>query len=88
VPTFAEASHPMNLVGWVGLMAPAGTPSTVLERLNTELKKITTNQANSDTLLRLGALAGTGSTADMTRALRDGCPPWGEAVRKAGIQPE
>lgn len=88
VPTFAEAGHPMSLVGWVGLMAPAGTPPAVLERLNTELKKITATSAHQDTLLRLGVLAGTGSTADMTRAPREGCPPWGEAVRKAGIQPE
>jgi len=88
VPTFTEAGHPISLVGWVGLMAPAGTPPAVLERLNTELKKVTATPANSETLLRMGVLAGTGSTADMTRALREGCPPWGEAVRKAGIQPE
>jgi tripartite-type tricarboxylate transporter receptor subunit TctC len=88
VPTFAERGHPINLVGWVGLMAPAGTPATVLDKLNSELRKITAEPAHQDTLLRLGVLAGTSSTADMTRALEQGCPPWGEAVRQAGIQPE
>jgi tripartite-type tricarboxylate transporter receptor subunit TctC len=88
VPTFNEAGYPIKLVGWVGLMAPKGTPAPVLDRLNEELKKITSNAANSDTLLRMGVLAGTGSRSDMTRALQDGCPPWGEAVRKAGIEPE
>ncbi|KQX95825.1 Bug family tripartite tricarboxylate transporter substrate binding protein [Variovorax sp. Root473] len=88
VPTFIESGHSINLVGWVGLMAPAGTPAAVLERLNEELRKITATAANKDTLLRMGVLAGTGSTADMTRALVQGCPPWGEAVRQAGIRPE
>lgn len=88
VPTFAEAGQPLNLVGWVGLMAPAGTPQPILERLNTELQKITAAAHNAERLLRLGVLAGTGARAEMTRALREGCPPWGEAVRRAGIQPE
>jgi len=88
VPTFTEAGRPLTLVGWVGLMAPAGTPKPILQRINAEMRKVTANPANADTLLRLGVLAGTGSTDDMTRALREGCPPWGEAVKNAGIEPE
>ncbi len=88
VPTFSESGHPINLVGWVGLMAPAGTPAAILERLNRELQKITATSTSQDTLLRMGVLAGTGSTADMGQAIEQGCPPWGEAVRQAGIHQE
>lgn len=88
VPTFAEAGYALNLVGWVGLMAPAGTPKPVVQRINAELKKITSAASNADTLLRVGVLAGTGQPEDMAHAVREGCLPWGEAVKNAGIQPE
>lgn len=88
VPTFTEAGQPLNLVGWVGLMAPAGTPQPIVQRINAEMQKIMAVQSNANTLLRLGVLADTKAPEDMTRALRDGCPPWGDAVRQAGIQPE
>jgi tripartite-type tricarboxylate transporter receptor subunit TctC len=41
VPTVAEAGVPGYESGiWIGLMAPAGTPRPVLERLNAEVNKI------------------------------------------------
>jgi tripartite-type tricarboxylate transporter receptor subunit TctC len=40
VPTFAEQGHNFEPVGWFGVFAPAGTPTPVLARLNTEINKI------------------------------------------------
>ena len=41
VPTIAEAGVPGYETGiWLGLMAPAGTPRPVLERLNAEIAKV------------------------------------------------
>ncbi|HEY6966724.1 MAG TPA: tripartite tricarboxylate transporter substrate binding protein, partial [Burkholderiales bacterium] len=41
VPTLAEAGVPGYEAGiWLGLMAPAGTPRPVLERLNAEINKV------------------------------------------------
>jgi tripartite-type tricarboxylate transporter receptor subunit TctC len=35
IPTFAEAGVPeYKLVNWLGLMAPAGTPPEIIEKLN------------------------------------------------------
>ena len=88
VPTFAEAGYPLNLVGWVGLMVPAGTPRAAIERLNAELRRFAESPANRDPLLTAGVMVASGTPEDMTTAIRDGCPPWGDAVRSAGIQPE
>ncbi|CAN0149174.1 unnamed protein product, partial [Phaeothamnion confervicola] len=39
VPTFAELGHPgATMVPWWGLMAPAGTPQAIVERLTQEMK--------------------------------------------------
>lgn len=41
VPTLSELGYQhFDLVVWVGLAAPAGTPDTVVQRLNTEISKI------------------------------------------------
>lgn len=38
VPTFAEAGYPdMSTAGWVGLLAPGGTPKEIVDRLSADL---------------------------------------------------
>ncbi|MFW7340897.1 tripartite tricarboxylate transporter substrate binding protein [Pollutimonas sp. H1-120] len=41
VPTFTEAGYPeMNIGGWYGFLAPAGTPDTVIDKLNKSLAQV------------------------------------------------
>src|SRR3954470_23956841 len=40
VPTIAETLPGYEMFGWIGLMAPAGTPKNVVERLSAETRKI------------------------------------------------
>ena len=40
VPTFEEAGYTINLVGWNGIMAPAGTPKEITERMSAEIRKL------------------------------------------------
>lgn len=44
VPTLAESGiaslHDFDVVGWTGMMAPAGTPKAVIDRLNSEVNQI------------------------------------------------
>lgn len=88
VPTFAEAGLPIHLVGWTGIMAPAGTPAPIVQRINGAMQKLIASSEGRDQLLGLGLLADPGSAADMAEALRTGCPPWGVAAKLAGIEPE
>jgi tripartite-type tricarboxylate transporter receptor subunit TctC len=40
VPTIAESGYPgFDAIAWHGIMAPAGTPPTILQRLNAEIVK-------------------------------------------------
>jgi tripartite-type tricarboxylate transporter receptor subunit TctC len=55
VPTVAEQGYPgFESVGWIGLAAPAKTPSAILDRLNSEIRKMLTDPAVK---VRLNALA-------------------------------
>lgn len=88
VPTFSEIGYPINLVGWMGLAAPAGTPRSVVDRLGSELHKFAMSPANRDLLLNSGAQVAESSHDHMKASIRDGCPAWGNAVKSAGIEPE
>ncbi|MBR2816616.1 MAG: tripartite tricarboxylate transporter substrate binding protein [Reyranella sp.] len=88
VPTFEELGYKMNLVGWNGIMAPAGTPKEIVERVSAELRKVVQTPEGKEKLLDMGLFA-TGTTpAEMTEIMKTGCPAWGDAVKRAGVEPE
>src|SRR5262249_18133720 len=56
VPTFAELGYPKIAVSlWYGLLAPAGTPRAVVDRLNRETVKVLQTAAVRERLLAQGA---------------------------------
>ena len=88
VPTFEEAGYKINLTGWNGIMAPAGTPKEIVERLSAEIRKLVQTPEGKEKLLDMGLIA-TGTTpAEMGEIMKTGCAAWGDAVKRAGVQPE
>ena len=63
VPTFKEAGVPMLASAWYGLMLPAGAPTEVVNRLNTEVLAILRQPEIRAKLTGMGALL-MGSTPD------------------------
>jgi len=56
VPTIAEAGIPdYNATIWIGVMAPAGTPREIVERLNREINKILMRPDIQESWRRQGA---------------------------------
>ncbi|MBY4947797.1 tripartite tricarboxylate transporter substrate binding protein [Cupriavidus respiraculi] len=87
VPTVAEAGVPgYEVTNWYGLVAPAGTPSDIVARLNQALVKV---MAEPDIRQRLAA-SGMDATADtpqqFAKLLATERAKWGDLIRKAGIQ--
>ena len=63
MPTLAEQGYPhVRGASWYGLLAPAGTPSEVLARLNTEMNAILAEKPVRDAFAKQG-LEATGGTA-------------------------
>jgi tripartite-type tricarboxylate transporter receptor subunit TctC len=86
-PTFVESGLPTVVgYGWYGLMAPAGTPAAIIQRLNAE-----TNAAIADAEVRKKAeavgLQLRGGTAAQFRAFVDSeTKKWSEVIKAAGIK--
>ena len=88
VPTFKEAGYDIALAGWNAILAPAGTPPEIVERMSSEIRKLVQTPEGKERLLDMGLIA-TGTTpAELTEIMKTGCAAWGDAVKRAGVQPE
>jgi tripartite-type tricarboxylate transporter receptor subunit TctC len=87
VPTAVESGFDrMQGEAWIGLVAPAGTPGHVIQRLNRELTAILKSPEIADVLHRLSfrTLEGTPETfADLIKAEHE---RWGTIIRDAGLR--
>jgi tripartite-type tricarboxylate transporter receptor subunit TctC len=86
VPTLAESGMPGFEVGaWQGIMAPAGTPRAVVDRLNTEIVKALQSQDVRTKLAAQGAEP-LGSTADEYGAyVKKELTRWAGVVKATGV---
>jgi tripartite-type tricarboxylate transporter receptor subunit TctC len=86
LPTFVEQGYPLDIAGWNGIHAPAGTPRPIIERMNAEINKIIQTPEGREQMLRFGLLA-TGTTPDeLAEVIRRDTPRWGEVIRKGNIK--
>lgn len=57
VPTVAEAAVPdFNATSWMGVLAPAGTPKAVIERISSDFQEVIKSAEIRDKLAGLGAV--------------------------------
>ncbi len=57
VPTVAEAGVPdFNATSWMGVLAPAGTPKAVIERISSDFQEVIKSAEIRDKLAGLGAV--------------------------------
>ena len=70
------------------LLAPAGTPRAVVERLNAEVVKAMNAPDIRERLSAIGGEPASGSPEDAAAFLSREYEQWGKVVREAGIKAE
>ncbi|HMH19244.1 MAG TPA: tripartite tricarboxylate transporter substrate binding protein [Burkholderiales bacterium] len=89
VPTSAEAGMPQLIaVNWSVLLAPAGTPRAIIEKLNVESVRAMNAPDLRERLSAIGSEPGSGSPEDTAAFLRREYEQWGKVIREAGIKAE
>jgi tripartite-type tricarboxylate transporter receptor subunit TctC len=89
VPTMAEAGLPELEGGpWFGLMAPAGTPRAIIDRLNSETRKAFAAPDVRERFLSQGMTLPLGSPEEFSAYVASEHKRWGEIIRKASIKVE
>ncbi len=89
VPTIAESGLPgYEAAGWFGVLAPAGTPPSVVTKLNTEINRILELPEVKASLASDGAEPAGGSPAQMADSARAASIKWGKIIRELNIRTE
>jgi tripartite-type tricarboxylate transporter receptor subunit TctC len=73
---------------WYGLMAPAGTPDAIANKLSEEQRAIVNLPAVREHLARVGMDSNPTSAAEMRQIMTAELDKWGKVVKAAGIQPQ
>jgi len=86
VPTLTEAGVPLVVVNWYGLIAPAKTPKTVVERISSEVAKAMQLPDVTKRLIAEGSEAVTSSPQAFAAHIRAEHEQWSRVIKQAGIR--
>ena len=87
VPTISEAGvSGYEATIWLGIMAPAGTPKAIVDKLNTEINKVLARADVKDSWGKQGAVPIIMSPALFDTYLRDDIEKWAKVIQTAGIK--
>jgi tripartite-type tricarboxylate transporter receptor subunit TctC len=87
VPTVAEAGVPgYETTIWLGVMAPAGTPRPILDKLNAEINKIINSPDVKETWAKQGAYPMGMSVDAFDKFLRADIAKWAKVVKLSGAK--
>jgi tripartite-type tricarboxylate transporter receptor subunit TctC len=85
VPSVAELGYPqLESLAWIGLLAPAGTPSEVVGRLNAEAVKAMRAADTRDALGKQGFDVVGSSQADFAAWIRTEQAKWSKVIKASG----
>ena len=90
VPTLAEqglTDPPFKIFGWIGMIAPAGVPQPIVDKLSAEISKAMKDPAVQERVRGMGFEAVTDSTPEKTLArYKADVPVWKQSIETAGVK--
>ena len=87
VPTTPEVGYPkLQAPFWLGVVAPAGTPPAIIDKLNAALRESLAPPQTRALLAKLGAEIKIGTPAEFGKLLSDELAKWTAVVKAANIK--
>jgi len=88
VSAIAETLPGFNNTSWYGLLAPAGTPAAVINKVNAEMKRAVANPEFVKQVEGMGLEPASSTPKEMGDLIRTELTRWTKVIRDAGIKPE
>ena len=85
VSTLAEQGVALESNSWQGLLAPAGTPDAIVQRVNAEVSKALASPNVVEVFAKSGVVSQAGSVAQFTSFVNSEINKYGEIIRRANI---
>jgi tripartite-type tricarboxylate transporter receptor subunit TctC len=87
VPTFAQAGFPnYKMMYWFGVMAPAGTPNDIIEKMHQEIVRAIQTPQVIEVFKNAGVNPTSTSPAEFTKLIKDESSMWAEIIKKSDIK--
>jgi tripartite-type tricarboxylate transporter receptor subunit TctC len=81
VPTIAELGYEgFDVTVWYGLLAPAGTPNDIVQKINTEMNKVLSSEGLEKAMNAQGAEPLGGTSAEFAQTIARDHKKWGPIV--------
>ena len=88
VPTISESGYPgYDMITWNGLMAPAGTPKAIIDRIANDVAAAVKEPKFAERLVSFGVDPLGNRPDEFAAMIASDIPQWSEAVQIAGIKP-
>jgi tripartite-type tricarboxylate transporter receptor subunit TctC len=73
---------------WVGVLAPAGTPAAIVNRVSAEMRKSLAKPETQARMKQLGAITIADSPGEFAAFLRKDHERWAQVIRTSGVKAE
>ncbi len=89
VPTIAESGYPgFKTITWNGLVAPVGTPTSIINKLSTAIQEIVATPDMQTRLLQIGVDHLGNTPAQFKQILTNDIKTWAEAAKASNLKVE
>ena len=88
IPAAAETLPGFQVIGWVAVFAPKGTPAAIVEKVNRDVSSVIQVPDFAAKLVEIGFYPSPESAAGFTQFLKSERERWGKIARDAGVQPQ
>src|SRR5215472_7512181 len=87
LPTIAEAGVPGYLAPtWTGVIAPAGVPRPIVEKLNAAINTALTSEAFKEKFAKIGDEAAGGTPEEFAATIKADSAKWADVVHRSGAK--
>lgn len=86
VPLVSEIYPQVNIVGWYGLFAPAGTPQPIIRKVAAEMAKFAAEPALRTQFQGLALRATAGGPEDLAKVLKEDWDRYGKLIRDINLK--
>ena len=89
VPTLAESVVPgFNAISWIGLLAPAGTPPDVVDKIAADVRAVLADDAVKARFVALGGVPRAATPAEFSKLIADDKARYAQIIRSRKITVE
>ncbi len=88
IPSIAEALPGFDVRGWYGLLAPAGTPREIIQRINTETARAIREPDARERLYSIGSEPLANTPEEFAAFIQNEMAKWAKVVKAVGVKME